>query len=525
MIKWIKKVKKLFALPGSDRSLVHIKDDGFMSDTIAVSIEDIIKEEDHEEIGKLHVLSLTEFHQALGEAWDAREAKIFLLTEGVLRDRVGAGNRWEHQSKEIYIMLFPTLSLIEADARAFEIAEELGLKIIGERFDGTRRPLVRVAGVDPKDALKKDGTLDIEKLELAGRAGETAGNSTKRKPGTEKTEPQNGEKGPDWRKNNFDHMDAQTDWHKNPHAHQDTDLNWQKQAHENAEHATDWKREHHHKSSPNDPSWQEMQKQERDEKDAGPQWVSMKKEESAPQKQQSFFGVTFSPCWERKSQQLRLYRSVLEFSDTQGKLHRGNDAYRLYKTAEQRLKVDRWVLQQTAKAVQPMSAKNIVTPVFIPLHCDSLRTPQLDSYLSDLKKFPTALRENYFILEILGEPKDVGEECAASLQRVKSTGVSIAFTLSAEKEIPFQKTDGLNWLGIDLGALDENHGLTEDQIEKLQTHAQQHELQTYIFGLQRREQVKDMLELGFNAIAGNALVRNTAKLRPPFDLPIERLQG
>jgi EAL domain-containing protein (putative c-di-GMP-specific phosphodiesterase class I) len=522
MIKWIKTVKKIFSTPGSERSLVHIEDDGFMSDNIAVNIEDIIKEEDHEEIGKLHVLSLTEFHQALGKTWDAREEKIFLLTEGVLRDRVGAGNRWEHQSKEIYIMLFPTLSEIEADARAFDIAEELGRKIIGERFDGTRRPLVRVAGVDPKEALAKDGHLDIEKLEQAGRAGEAAGDANSLKPQHKKQEQLDDQKKPKTNESDDGVTSPETDWKKNHHDQHDPNLNWQKQAHNQGEHATNWKEEHHRKGLPNDPNWRKMEKGADKKEDAGPQWVSMEKKESTPT-DQSFFGVTFAPCWDRQNQQLRLYRALLEYSDTQGVLHVGRDAYRIYKSAEQRLKVDRWLLQQTTKSLSPMSSKNIVTPIFIPVHADSLRGPHLDSYLNDLNKFAPALRENYFILEILDDGSWSENERCESLQKLKACNVRLAFTLSLDKGVKLEKIDELDWIGIDLDALNENIPLTEEQIENMQIHAQQNHQMTYIFGLQSREQIKDMLALGADAIAGNALVRTTAKLRPPFDLPIDRL--
>lgn len=516
MFKWIKTAKKIFSGIGEDRALVRIKDDGFMSDDIAVSIEDIISEEDHEDIGKLHVLSMTEFHQALGDTWDKREAKIFRLTEGVMRDRVGQGNRWEHQSQEIYIMLFPTLSEIEADARAYDIAEEVGRKIIGDRFDGERRPLVRVAGVAPKDALKEDGSLNIEFLEKAGRAGEAAG-SAKTKGANDNAQ----EKTP----------------HKtgiNPqqqtHGQQDDKANWKEHHLAHGENNPDWQKEHKKPPSMSEAEWVQLQRERKENSKDEPQWVVMTKEKQEkntktplpPKKDKPTYAVEYAPCWEKASQSLRLYRARFCYTSPTGQKLEGSKAYGKAND-QQKLKTDLWVVQQTAKALLPFNTQNIITPVLIPMHSPSLRGKNLQTILETLAKFTSSLRERFLIVEILDDGQWTPENLQQTTAALNSVVAGTALTLNAETQFATELCEGLNWVGIDFSILNAQNGISLPQLEKRLAEITALPAKPYALGLRRRDQVNDMLEIGMELISGVALVRNTPKLRPPFNLPIERL--
>ncbi|NVK17321.1 MAG: hypothetical protein HWE30_01350 [Methylocystaceae bacterium] len=530
MFNWIKKAKTLFSSGVTTESgLVKINDDGFMSDDISVSIEDIVSEDDHEDIGKIFVLSLTEFHQALGETWDKREAKIFLLAESVLRQRIGVGNRWEHQSKEIYILIFPTLPELEGAARTYDIAEELGLKIIGERFDGSSRPLIRVAGVDPKDAIGPDGKLDIEKLEKAGRSGQSAGDSTnvagQTKAGTtiihEKDQAET-----------ITEADLSLDWKKNPHKHVDHDGDWIKNEHHSQEHDTDWQKNVRQTPRKVDPNWQEMN-HPAPKKEKGPQWVSMKEDE--PQKpakpapstveKKPSYGLTFAPCWDRASQSLTIYRAILTYGVPGEKLLEGNAAYVRHVSAEQRLKIDIWLLQKSARALFSLMEKEIITPVFIPVHSSSLRAKERASMLAMIQKFTPHLRESYFIIEIMDDGLWRDEDLQEAIDTLKPMVRNIAFTPSSDKHFDIPAVTSLDWIGLDLATLDEHSGITPDGLISLQKETQQHHAKSYLFGVSKRAEIADFLEMGTELISGKALVRTTDKLRPPFNLPEERLRA
>ncbi len=529
MFKWIKSAKKLFTGESSDSSLVHIDDDGFMSENIAVSIEDIVADEDNDDIGKLHVLSLTEFHQALGETWEAREAKIFLLTESVLRNQVGPGNRWEHQSKEVYVMLFPTLSDLEAAARAYDIAEEVGMKIIGERFDGERRPLARIAGVDPKDAMNEDGTFNIDKLEQVGRDGESAGEEEAIDPGQDAAA--SGDPGADWKKRAHEHDDPNTDWKERAHDHDERDPNWHKQKHAHDETDTNWK-ERHLKAGPDeDPNWRKMGQKPGDE-DSGPKWVSMDAKKSPcqpcapaqPAKPTPKYSVSFAPCWDREHESLCIYKALLNYNAPGGKSLTGAKAYGGHKTAEQKLKIDLWVMQNTAKALFPLISKKIKTPVFVPLHSSSLRDGYREQFFEHLAKFTHDLRKGYLIVEILDDGQWDTNDLSDFTTRLNELCHGVAFRPHAGSGFKADLSNAVTWIGVDLSDLDAETGISPDQLEGLQKDAAGFDAKMYIFGLSQRAQLGDMLDMGVNLISGPALVRATNKLRPPFDLPAERLR-
>jgi len=499
---------------------VRIHDDGFMSDDIAVNIEDILKEEEDEDIGKLHVLSLTEFHQALGDTWDAREAKIFLLTEGVLRDRVGLGNRWEHHSKEIYIMLFPTLSEIEADARAFEIAEELGRKIIGDRFDGERRPLVRIAGVDPKDALSADGTLNIELLEKAGREGQSAGSTQDQgKKKQQDDDDHTGEKGPDWQKKKWEHEDHQTDWQAQQHARSESS-------------GGNWEKSQRAKSPELNADWVSLKREEEKKAKEEPQWVTLeKKDESAPPKVQAAkpatkttFSLEFAPCWDKESQRLYIYRALFSVVNAKGEKRQGPPAYPLRAQDPQKLKTDLWVLQQTGKALFTMQTRNIVTPVFIPFQSSSLRGDNLEKVVTALDQYTPALRQRFFIPEILDDGQWTQDDLKHLCTTLKDRVQALALSPSPASNFQPPLCAGLDWVGIDFSDLSADSGITPERLDALLTEISNIGAKPYAFGLRRRAQIQDMLESKMELISGVALVKPTNKLRPPFDLPIERLQ-
>ncbi|WP_417789296.1 hypothetical protein [Terasakiella pusilla] len=517
VLKWIKKAKKLFSSEKTESGLVRIHDDGFLSDDIKVSIEDIVSDDDHEEIGKIFVLSLTEFHEAMGDTWDKREAKIMLLTESVLRQRIGAGNRWEHQSKEIFILIFPTLPEIEGAARTYDIAEELGLKIIGERFDGSKRPLIRVAGVDPKDVLTEDGKLDIEKLEQVGREGQAAGDAEKTpiqtKAGTKIIHD-------DDQRDIIQQNDISLEWQKNVHSHADHDTNWQKNKHVSQEH---------------DLNWQKMQAQK--VKDGGgPQWVSMsgtpeKKAANArpqaptTQTATSAYDLLFAPCWDRAHQQLAHYKAVLTYDTPAGKHFESDHAYQRHRAPEQRLKMDIWVLQKAAHATVPLRAKKIVTPIFIPVHSSILRGDHKATFLTALQKIPEDIRKTYLILEVQDDSLWKGDQLEQTLQDLQDHVCALAYRPDALTGFKAPTLPTFSWVGIDLSALDATSGITPERIQALQSETQALGAKFYVFGINQRLQLAEFLDMGVDMIAGKALVRQTHKLRPPFALAMERLRA
>lgn len=499
MFKWLKtSVSKILSAQDSERSLVHIDDDGFMSEDIQVNIEDIIAQEDTDDIGKLHILSLSEFHKALGDTWEQREAKVFLLTEAVLRDNVGTGNRWEQRSKEVYIMLFPTLSEMEADARSYDIAEQLGLKIIGERFDGERRPHVRVAGVDPKTALNDDGTLNIEALEKAGRAGELAGDpdtstTTKDKSSSnEITHNTSSKKGTDWTKKKQKESQQPDDWEKNQHASQESDDDWHKNKHASQEADTNWKKN---------------QTQHPKAQDPDPQWTTIDKTSTAAP--QVLFELSFAPCWERATQSFCFYKSVLTTE-------------KLALTPEEHFNQDLLVLKETAKSLVSLGNKKIKTPLFISIHSTSLREIFARNFFDVLEKIPKDLTLNYLIINIIDDAQWQDAGLGEIIASLKKTTKAISFSPASNQTTTLCK--GFDWVSLDLSSLPQERSQMAPYLKFIQDQAREIQAKLYISNITKREQLSHMLNLEVDLLSGPVLVRSTKKIRPPFNLAIERLQ-
>lgn len=524
MFKWVKKVQRIFKGPQRTGSAhVHIhNDDGFFDDTVALSIEDVISQDSNEgeDIGQLHILSLTEFRTILGDAWEKRADKIFILTEGVLRDRVGKGNMWQRQSEEIFIMLFPTLSEYDAQARAFDIAEEIGFKIIGERFDGGRRPAIRVAGVDPKDALNEDGTFDIATLEQAGREGQSAGEQQKKS--TSDT-PEENTKPPitnDTPAETSHKSQEQRDWERNAWQEANPDLDWHDYHHPSGEIRSDWQKNPHLKTPAPAPEWQKIGSRPKAKIATDPQWVSMaasKEKEgqpapAAPPK----MGLDYRPCWDRRAQSLALYRPMPVLTYPDGNRLTGTKASIAYKTAAQRLKLDLWIAQQSIKALFPLISAHHETPIFLPFHATSLRDANLETVCQFLKSLTDTVREQYAIIEI----KDDGQWTAPALQetitRLQALTLQVAFSL--HDQAPIMALGPSVWLGISV-----DHPVPIDQ--SLLDLLADHQGPTYQHNIQDRAALHDSLERALTVLGGPALVKNTPKPRPPFALPIERLQG
>ena len=144
-------------------------------------------------------------------------------------------------------------------------------------------------------------------------------------------------------------------------------------------------------------------------------------------------------------------------------------------------------------------------------------------FFKNLINFTNDLRQSYFIIEILDDGQWKDNDLKEVIERLKILVHGIAFNTCAENNFKTPNMQGIGWVGIDLSSLNEASGISPERLNALQAEVKSLEAKTYIFGLKRRAQIKDMLELGAELISGVALVKSTDKLRPPFNLPIARL--
>ncbi|MCA1941757.1 MAG: hypothetical protein LDL26_12245, partial [Caenispirillum bisanense] len=145
----------------------------FDDDPPEMTLEDILKEDIGAFGGKMHIISLVEFKEAIGSAkWLKLSRNIMLIAEGVLRSRLGHAHSYAQRGTDMFVLGFRGLSEGEAKNRAIMVAEEIGGRLAGANFGG-KQALVRVAEIDPEALLGGDGGLDEEALHAAVAGGQT----------------------------------------------------------------------------------------------------------------------------------------------------------------------------------------------------------------------------------------------------------------------------------------------------------------------------------------------------------------
>lgn len=137
-----------------------------------LTLEELLKEDLGAFGGKMHIISLMEFREAIGSArWLKLSVNIMLIAEGVLRSRLGHTHAYVQRGSDMFLLGFRGLGEAEAKLRAIAIAEEIGGRLAGANF-GAKQALVRTGEVDPEELLTDDGELDEDVLAQAAEEGQ-----------------------------------------------------------------------------------------------------------------------------------------------------------------------------------------------------------------------------------------------------------------------------------------------------------------------------------------------------------------
>lgn len=141
--------------------------DSLTSEDFRLAMEQVLREDQGRFGTKLHVVSLVEFREAVGERWARVSDKVMMIAEGVITKHLGIGNLFARQGTDFFTLVFRTCSADEGRIRAHTIAQELGTRLVGDQFQGIDRPLALSAEMDLADALQLDGTLNHPAIQQA----------------------------------------------------------------------------------------------------------------------------------------------------------------------------------------------------------------------------------------------------------------------------------------------------------------------------------------------------------------------
>lgn len=109
---------------------------------------------------KLHVISLVEYRESVGDKWSRLMDKVAIIVDQVVRRNIGKGNTFCRDGEDCWILAFPETNPDEAKRRTIAIVEELGRFLYGHQQAGAQeRPVALAAEISVADAVGEDGEL------------------------------------------------------------------------------------------------------------------------------------------------------------------------------------------------------------------------------------------------------------------------------------------------------------------------------------------------------------------------------
>ncbi|EME68556.1 hypothetical protein H261_17933 [Paramagnetospirillum caucaseum] len=116
---------------------------------------------------KLHVVSLAEYRDSVGEKWPRLADKVSIIVDQVVRRNIGKGNTFCRDGEDCWILAFPELSIEDARRRTIMVVEELGRFLYGQQQGGQDRPVALAAEIPVAEAVGEDGEFDSARIARA----------------------------------------------------------------------------------------------------------------------------------------------------------------------------------------------------------------------------------------------------------------------------------------------------------------------------------------------------------------------
>ena len=136
--------------------------------------QDEVFSEDQGIFGKVYVLSLNEFYEALGGRSGRLAESLLLICESVFAERTGPHDGFSLVGDDHYVFRFGNLDDRKALITAANIIEEIGTKLLGESFIKSGQFKAILATVGAGQIVDADGALDEAKVSAAAEAARAA---------------------------------------------------------------------------------------------------------------------------------------------------------------------------------------------------------------------------------------------------------------------------------------------------------------------------------------------------------------
>ncbi|EME71086.1 hypothetical protein H261_04972 [Paramagnetospirillum caucaseum] len=454
-----------------------------VDDSFTMALEGLLAEDDGQYQTKLHLISLVEFHEAVGDKWSRIAEKVMLIAEGVINLHLGAGNVYGRKGSDLFVLVFRATPPAEARRRAVRIAQELGTRLVGSQFTGHDRPLALAAEISLADALNDDGELDLEALAAAITetraviAGQTEPLRGPIAPGGDAA-PRRG-KEPQWAA-----MEAA--------ARDRGDPNWQSAAVERAP--------------------------------AGGPAPGL--DATPPLPGDAALSLVWRPTWMEEGEVIGAYRAQVLRVDQPGEpAYEGSRAYPAA-DGESIPRLDRFVAGAAVRGIKAAMADGSTARMVVPLHWGSLGTSARLSVLGPFADIPEVVRNQGLIIDLFGLPANLApialsEAVTAIRPLCREIMIRVPLTHPALDRAALA---GVSMVGVDLAELpnadktDDDHLLAA--LQQVRREAAAAGLAVCVWGVRRRKVVVGTVLGGFAMMNGPGLMKDLP--RPAKVLPAPR---
>ncbi|KIL99546.1 hypothetical protein CCC_04062 [Paramagnetospirillum magnetotacticum MS-1] len=454
-----------------------------VDDSFSLALEGLLGEDDGDFQTKLHLISLVEFHEAVGDKWARIAEKVMLIAEGVINLHLGAGNVYGRKGSDLFVLVFRHTPPAEARRHAVRIAQDLGTRLVGSQFTGHDRPLALAAEISLKDALTEDGQLNL--AALASAVTET------RAVIAEQAEPE-----------------------RAPIAPSSDDPVRARQS------GPQWTAMQTGEQSRSDPNWQAVAAER------GPSTIDPGLDATPPMPGDAALSMVWRPTWMEEGEVIGAYRAQVLRVDEPGRpAYEGSRAYPAL--GEDCIPIlDRFVAGAAVRGIKAAMAEASPVRIVVPLHWGSLGTSARLSVLGPFADIPEEVRTQGLIIDLFGLPANLAPVSlseAVTAIRPLCREVMIRVPLS-NPVLNRAALAGASGISIDLAELpnadktDDDHLLAA--LIRVKTEAAALDLGVSVWGVRRRKVVVGAVLGGFAMMNGPGLMKDLP--RPAKILPAPR---
>ncbi|MBC7906078.1 MAG: hypothetical protein H7Y60_04935 [Rhodospirillaceae bacterium] len=504
-------IKRLMemALSGAAPTPAQLTDDAFQMAT-----KQMLSQDDGAFQVKLHVISLVEFREAVGDKWSRVADKVMMIAEGVINLHMGAGNIFGRQGTDFFVLLFRTVDNDEARRRALIIAQELGTRLVGDQFIGDERPLALAAEISLEDGLNEDGSLNLGAVDKAvGEIRSMIASQTK------------GE------------APAPRAWMRSAAAAADDNAprrHLQPAAPPPRPKAD--KRppialppEAAPKPPPRDPLWKPLDSVEKAPvKD--PTWVILDAGEKPlppefhaeelgpePLPADARLALLWRPTWVAAGEAIGAYKARIQRFDTEGATAlEGFKAYARNDEAGTN-SIDRFCIANAIRDFRASEATGNGSTIVIPMHWATLTAENRMEFLAPFADLTPQSRSSRVIIELFGVPADVKPIILGTvIQGAKTLCRDVALRCRLSLPQAAMAADcGAAMIGLDLSGLALTERTDDDSLlDALKTFlatAGKARMGAYLWGVRRRKVLMGAVQGGFAMVNGSALMKDIPK--------------